>query len=332
MWRMIRRGVEEVAATREIARVVGVRDAIATLKGKVEIQRMCRDGFREDEARRACLLRKHEVMLRYYFERYAGYFAQYDFDAPLPEADPSMRAKIWVCWWQGLDNAPAIVRTCVASIQKAAGRHEVVVLDETNYRRYADLPEWIVERYKKGRISRTQFSDVLRLTLLAQYGGIWVDATVFCSDSLPDDAFDREIFTVSRPDCDHMSVSAGRFSIFCMGCNYENRRIFASIRDTSYLYWRTNGLLIDYLTNDYLIVLLQQLDAEHIGRAFAGVTPSNPHLAGLLVHLNDPYDPALWCEMRADTSIFKLSWKMPATHEVDGKPTFYGKLITEALA
>lgn len=111
MWRMIRRGVEEVAATREIARVVGVRDAIATLKGKVEIQRMCRDGFREDEARRACLLRKHEVMLRYYFERYAGYFAQYDFDAPLPEADPSMRAKIWVCWWQGLDNAPAIVRT-----------------------------------------------------------------------------------------------------------------------------------------------------------------------------------------------------------------------------
>lgn len=330
--RLIRRSAEEIAATREIARVVGARDALATFKGKVEIQRMCRDGYREDESRRACLLRKHEVMLRYYRERYADSFSQYDFDAPLPDDDPSMRGKIWVCWWQGLDNAPGIVKTCVASIRRAANGHEVVVLDEGNFRHYADLPDWIVEKYEKGTISRTQFSDVLRFALLAQHGGIWLDSTILCSGPLPDDAFDRELFTVSRPNCDHMSVAAGRFSDFCIGCNYESRRVFASIMDACYLYWHTNSILIDYLTNDYLIVLLQQLDEKHVGRAFAGVAPSNPHLADLLVHLNEVYDEASWRQMSADTSIFKLSWKTPMKAEVDGKPTFYGRLISRGLA
>lgn len=328
----IRRGTEELRATARIARTVGLPDALATLKGKVEIQRMCRDGYQEPPARYEALMRKHEVMLDYYNERYRDYFDSYDFSAPIPESDAALRDKVWVCWWQGLNDAPEIVQVCVNSIRQAAGDHDVIVLDESNYRDYADMPDWLVDKFKNGTISRTQFSDCLRFTLLAQHGGIWLDATVFCSAPLPSHAFERELFTISRPDCDHMSPAVGRFSDFCLGCNDIGRREFASIRDACYLYWRTNSMLIDYLTNDYLIVLLQRLDSEHVGRVFAAVEPSNPHMADLLIHLNDSYDPGLWEEIKSDTSIFKLSWKLPVVRKANGRETFYGRLLSGRLS
>lgn len=329
--RYIKRGAEELLATARIAKVVGVYDAITTLKGKIEIQRMCRDGYQEPPARLATLMHKHEIMLRYYEQRYREEFAAYDFGAPLSEDEPKFHDKVWTCWWQGVDAAPEIVKACIASIRQAAGDHEVVVIDDENFLDYADMPDWLVEKYRAGVISRTQFSDCLRFALLAQHGGIWMDATIFCSESLPEDAFERELFTVSRPDCDHMSVAAGRFSDFCLGCNQEGRRQYTSIRDAYYLYWHTNNMLIDYLTNDYMIVLLQKLDPEHVGRGFAAVEPSNPRMADLLFNLNEPYDEALWREMSRDTSIFKLSWKIPVAKERDGEPTFYGKLVEGSL-
>lgn len=83
-------------------------------------------------------------------------------------------------------------------------------------------------------------------------------------------------------------------------------------------------MLIDYLTNGYMIVLLQWLDSEHVGRALDRVEPSNPHTADLLIHLNDSYDAELWEEDIADTSIFKLSWKVPAERKVaDLRPSIW---------
>lgn len=328
---MAKRGVEELRATAKISHVVGAGPALDTLRGKVEIQRMLRDGFKEDDRRLSILMRKHEVMLDYYHKRYRDYFDTYDFSAPLDEDDSGLRDKVWTCWWQGYDNAPDIVKACIASIKRAAPGHEVIVLDEITYRKYADLPDWIVEKFEAGVISRTQFSDVLRFALLAQHGGIWMDATIFCAAPLPEDAFDRPLFTISRPDCDHMSVAAGRFSDFLLGCNYDGRRLYASIFDACSLYWRTNCMLIDYLTNDYLIVLLQRLDSEHVGAAFSAVEPSNPRMADLLLHMNEPYDEALWADIRRDTSIFKLSWKVPTRLDCDGRETFYAKLLEGGL-
>ena len=43
----VHRGFEELRATSDIAGVVGWPEALATFKGKIEIQRMCRDGYQE---------------------------------------------------------------------------------------------------------------------------------------------------------------------------------------------------------------------------------------------------------------------------------------------
>lgn len=330
--KFIRRSAEELSATVQVARYVGIGNALKTLQGKIEIQKMCRDGYQESDARKEILLSKHEIMLRYFRKRYGDFFSSYDFAAPVPDDDSPYREKVWACWWQGEQNAPEIAKACLKSIRQAANGHEVIVLDDTNYRQYANLPDWIVDKYNRGVISRTQFSDVLRFALLAEHGGIWLDSTIFCSAQLPEDAFARPLFTISRPDCDHMSVAAGRFSDFCIGCSYDSRRIFVAIRDAYYLYWNTNDYLIDYLTNDYMIVLLQLYDPNHIGRVFNEVIPSNPELGKLLVLLNEPFDEKQWDELSATTSIFKLSWKIKCGLETkDGKPTFYSALLEGKL-
>ena len=80
-----------------------------------------------------------------------------------------------------------------------------------------------------------------------------------------------------------------------------------------------------------MIVLMQRLDPEYIGRAFGAIEPSNLRMADLLLHLNDPFDEKLWRDISSETTLFKLSWKTAAIAEAAGKSTFYGKLIAGEL-
>lgn len=85
---------------------------------------------------------------------------------------------IWVCWWQGKENMPDIVKACYNSIQKHACNHPVILITEENFRNYIDMPEYIINKQKEGYIDITHFSDILRMMLLTKHGGIWMDSTL----------------------------------------------------------------------------------------------------------------------------------------------------------
>lgn len=85
---------------------------------------------------------------------------------------------VWSCWLQGWENAPDIAKACLASLKRGLKGVEIVELDGENYIQWVTLPEYIVEKYKKGYIPHAMFSDMLRLQLLAQHGGVWIDSTV----------------------------------------------------------------------------------------------------------------------------------------------------------
>ena len=59
---------------------------------------------------------------------------------------------IWVCWWQGKENMPDIVKACYNSIQKHACNHPVILITEENFRNYIDMPEYIINKQKEGYI------------------------------------------------------------------------------------------------------------------------------------------------------------------------------------
>ena len=90
---------------------------------------------------------------------------------------------IWMMWLQGLDNAPYIVQKCYASWQKLNPDWNIVFLDESNYRDYVDIQKTLDTDNK---IEVQAKANLIRIQLLAKYGGVWIDATCFCLAPLDD--------------------------------------------------------------------------------------------------------------------------------------------------
>lgn len=324
--------LEELDATRKIAKVMSWKEAFTTLRAKYDIQVMNRNGYYESENQKKHLLKKHEIMLNYYKKTFDNFLKQYDYtqNKTLMNSESPYSNCIWVCWWQGLDKAPELVKVCVESIKRNAGDHPVIVLTEENYKNYVDIPQWVEEKKNRGIITRTNYSDLLRLSLLSKYGGMWLDATFYCSDQIPEKYFELPVWSIKRPDYAHASVASGDFAGYSLACNSESRWIFATIRDFFLNYWKDNDTMVDYLMVDYMIVLAQKMDNE-IAKAFAEIPSNNPLCDELFKNLNDVYDEMLWNQLKRDTLLFKLTWKQSFANIKDGKSTFYERLLCGIL-
>jgi len=109
---------------------------------------------------------------------------------------------VWSVWFQGLQNAPYVVRKCHESWLARNPGWRVVCLDETS------LPEFASVDYGVGNIARLsaqQRSDLLRLDLLARHGGVWADSTCFCTRPLDEwlpASTGSGFFAFSRPGPD----------------------------------------------------------------------------------------------------------------------------------
>jgi hypothetical protein len=110
--------------------------------------------------------------------------------------------KIWFLWLQGMDNAPVEVKTCYQSWIEHNPGWEVIFLEEKDITTYITLPKWDVAKYV--------ISEILRINLLAQYGGVWVDATCFCNKPLDEwlpAYMSADFFAFERPGPDRMLSS-----------------------------------------------------------------------------------------------------------------------------
>lgn len=112
--------------------------------------------------------------------------------------------RIWILWYQGVAEAPLVVRKCIASWQRQNPAWEVVVLDAGNLAEFVELsvPETIL-----ARLSLAHRSDLVRLALLSRYGGVWADATTYCRqplDSWIDDHCVSGLFLFHKPGRDRL--------------------------------------------------------------------------------------------------------------------------------
>ncbi len=83
--------------------------------------------------------------------------------------------------------------------------YEVVVLDQFSISKYVKL-ETIID-VKRKDLNLTKASNLLRLYLLKEYGGVWTDATVFCKISLSkwlQDYFTTGFFVFRNPGRDRL--------------------------------------------------------------------------------------------------------------------------------
>lgn len=91
--------------------------------------------------------------------------------------------RIFVFWWDGFSAAPRIVQDCLKSIHKFNKFFEVIELDKHNLNNYIDKKNKIYLRFIQGKISVQNFSDYLRMYLIYNFGGFWIDSTyLFLAD------------------------------------------------------------------------------------------------------------------------------------------------------
>ncbi|NOE35823.1 hypothetical protein GS627_18960 [Ruegeria sp. HKCCD7318] len=85
---------------------------------------------------------------------------------------------IWIYWNQGEEKAPEIVKHCIASWRNQNPAWEVHVLDENSVEKITVLT------HNPADLPVQSYADLLRLTLLNEYGGVWADATTYCLSPL----------------------------------------------------------------------------------------------------------------------------------------------------
>lgn len=206
------------------------------------------------------------------YTRVLEYLDKYSYvlnDIKPVETSDKYNGKIWQLWLQGEENMPPIVKKCTDSVKKYHGE-DVILLTSSNLSQYVQLPDYIEEKYRKGIISHANYSDMIRFSLLAKYGGCWVDSTILLTNKIPDDILNSRFFAFRSfiSNCLKDVNSIEQFKIFS---NFANTTI--SIESPYFLksdsgsilinavlsmffeYWKHEEKLVDYLMIDKCFIL-----------------------------------------------------------------------------
>lgn len=213
--------------------------------------------------------------------------------------------KVWVCWLQGMEQAPEIVRKCYQSLLDNLCDREIVLLTDENYKEWVTFPKHVQDKIDNGTITRTHMTDFLRLELLEHYGGTWIDATVFCSGkNIPSFIWDSDffIYQIMKPGLDGHAQRTSSWFLTA----YTNHPIIMLVKQLLYEYWKTNDKLIDYfLIHDFMELALETYPDEWM--KVVPVSSSIPHI--LLLRFAEKYDEKVWIATKDMTPFHKLSWK-----------------------
>ena len=239
------------------------------------------------------------------------------------------RIPVWVCWWQGLDSAPDIVKRCVESIYRYVPKDSAQIRFITfdNYMEYAGFSQIVVDRYNAGRISLTHLADILRVQLLNMYGGLWVDATYFISDNRIADIINDEAYTVKTviPSWNGDVIAKGKWAVNFLKF-MKGSPLSGFCTEAFEIYWSLRDEPLDYFLLDRIIKVAYD-NIPVIRKQIDGISANNISSLKLMEIISNSYDEAVWNDMKKDTFAFKLSYKEPVElYTEDGKETFYNKL------
>jgi mannosyltransferase OCH1-like enzyme len=236
---------------------------------------------------------------------------------------------IWVCWWQGEEMMPEVVKVCYLSIKKHACNHPVVLITSSNQDEYLNIPENVRRKYLEGKISPTHYSDIARMYLLKEYGGIWIDITNFLTQDI-DDFIDVNLrYWTCRHITTYNNVSRGLWTSF-FSASGKGHLIPSYIYDSLIHWWTENDKVIDYLLMDYIFKI--GYDQIPSMKNEIEKVPLQP-IGTLRKVLNKKFVEKEWEYYMQEASFHKLSYKK-YTDKITKKneKTHYAYLIERYLS
>lgn len=229
--------------------------------------------------------------------------------------------------WQFWDNpsgqiTPGIVTSSLESVNKFKGSLEHKVLNNTTFKDHSDLPGYILDKFKKGQISYTHFSDLLRLNLLKNHGGIWLDATAYMTDFVPVYILEEDFFVFLTGRLTHFPYS------FMQNCFIRAKK--GSLLCNAWYqlcieYWKDETETADYFQHQLMFKALvsHQPKALDLFNRMPQVTEDgSQQLVG--DNLLRQFDVKEWERIKNASFFQKTTYKVPAGADYPG--TYFSAL------
>lgn len=229
---------------------------------------------------------------------------------------------IWICWFQGVDNAPDLVKCCISSVYKYMPDKNIHIITKDNMFHYVSFPPHIIEKWEKGIISNTFMSDLLRMQLLISYGGLWLDSTILLTGRIPEYVYKKSIFMYSIVPSTDINRLFNNYFIYAD----KGNEFLITLRDILYLYWEKENKNRDYFQWHLFATLCAPYYTE-ILKDMPFIPDTIPHMLSLIIF--NQYDESYWNELTKITAIHKLSNKFNVPENLEG--TYYQKIFDESL-
>lgn len=231
--------------------------------------------------------------------------------------EKDMSDSIWICWLQGMENAPELVKSCFASVKYHCKGKNIVVITSENYKDYTDLPDYIIEKWQGGIISNTMFSDLLRINILLRHGGLWLDATTYLTDKLPDYLFSNDLFVYRNGQFDMDDINMANWLIYAKPNNF----LLAKTQALLFRYWKD----YDYLRQYFIFHIFFRMVSDEYHEEYKKI-PYYNHIDNHIFseEIFNPYNPTRFEQIKNITSIHKLSNKLDLTQNREG--SYYSML------
>lgn len=216
--------------------------------------------------------------------------------------EKDMSNTVWICWLQGIENAPELVKACYQSVKYHISDMDIILLDESNLWEYVSLPEFIVDKWKKGIITNTHFSDLIRVNILNIHGGLWLDATVYMTGALPDYITDNGLFVYNNGWFNDEMINMGSWLIY----SKPNNILLLESENLLFEYWKRENYLRQY----FLLHIFFRMVTEKYPDIWNNVPYYNhidQHI--LAQEMGKTFNKKRFDEIKAISSVHKLTNK-----------------------
>ena len=263
-------------------------------------------------------VRRNQQIKKFLQDKYSDLVKKYSNsvinDKNCPKVEPK-DYRIYFCWLQGKENLPPLIQCCYNSLKKNAGNYKVIFIDAKNFSDYVTLPEYVIQKFKDGKIGHAHFADILRVNLLEQYGGLWLDSTILVTEPLEKyknfwklPYFTQKFFQEKSSFCPFVNPSYGRWATFILGAAVRHNPFFVFMKDFYNEYWKEFDEILDYVLMDFMMDLAYE-NIPAVRKEFDAVPINNDRAWSLLGTLNLPYNKYPYDKIFKGNFLNKLNWK-----------------------
>jgi hypothetical protein len=225
--------------------------------------------------------------------------------------DSKFQKNIFLLWLQGWENAPWLNKQVAESWEINNPGWKINYIDFKNLKNYVDDIDYIYDDTNKF-ISLQAASDIIRLSLLKKYGGVWADATMLCMqplDSWVYEAVEPAGLWMYHGNGAQMSKEFGPASWFII--SEKDNYLITKWKQECDIYWNNNNRACSYFWMDELFknlfnnddkfreiwlkvpYLYCELDGQSHTLAHHGMEKDTPHIKELFLE-KPPYALKFW--------------------------------------